>query len=477
MDCSEVRARVLFYRAKEALKKQLSRQGVNKGMLIMCLGLFGKVTAPAEAVESAASVTAASTQVGLTTVVMANIAPIATLGAIVAIAVGLAASSNRPAPENASVLAPRQIHSLHFTTQLENTGPEAENSLTKGAYEQWFYLPDGLDGPMFFRMQRWNAKQTERLCAWLQDAQANYYYASGDNKVYINNYRVFWSNLRVRRLPSDDAEFTAFLDLVEGDMGDVVYTRDPETGMLATAVDYRFADAYGFRTDYDYDTLDAEAFGVDWHADAPRVDERDAMHQRGWTYFRASGRIGNRSISGSGRIPFFYEPSRQYPAWLSLQVGDDTEFIDCADGALIRSANGDVVARYPSGTFFEGLARPWVGMHTLDTVRRDAVKRRIRFATAPLRDDRYATVTLRPEGARLTSLAYTIDTETDVVDRIEFEVNYRPAGAIDFSYLQDINGTQQDFAAPVVSSGPVAAQEKASDTLWLILLAQNKPGS
>ncbi len=477
MDCSEVRARVLFYRAKEALKKRLSRQGIGKGMLVACLGVFGKITAPAEAAESAAAVTAASTQVGLTTVVMANIAPIAALAAVIAIAVGLAASSNSPAPGNAPAPTPRQIHSLHFTTQLEYTGPEAKNSLTKGAYEQWFYFPDDVDGPLFFRMQRWNAAQTERLCAWLQDAHANYYYASDQNKVYINNHRVFWSSLRVRRLPSDDAEFTAFLDLAEGDIGDVVHTRDPETGILASAIDYRFKDAYGFRTDYKYDTLDAETFSADWHSDVPRVDERDAMHKRGWTYFRVSGQIGNRTISGSGRIPFFYGPAQQYPAWLSLQVGDDIELVDCDDGAAIRSAGGDVVATYPAGSFLEGLTRPWMGMHTLDTVRRDAVRRRIRFMTAPLKDARYTTLTLRPEGTQLTKLIYEIDTETDVIDRIEFEINYQPAGELRFSYLQEIDDAQQGFDPPQAPSGPATMRRKATDTLWLISLAQNELSS
>ncbi|MBN1510295.1 MAG: sigma-70 family RNA polymerase sigma factor [Sedimentisphaerales bacterium] len=474
MDCSEVRARVLFYRAKEALKKQLSRQGVNKSMLIMCLGLFGKVTAPAEAAESAATVTTASTQVGLTTVVMANIAPIATLGAIVAIAVGLAASSNRAAPESAFVAAPPQIHSLHFTTQLENSGLEAENSQSKGAYEQWFYFPDGLDGPMLFRMQRWDPKQTERLCAWLQDMHANYYYSSGEHKVHIYNYRVFWSSLRVRRLPSDDAEFTAFLDRVEGDLGNVVHTRDPETGMLADTVDNRFADARGFRTKYEYNTLNSGPFGDNWHSDAPRVDERDAMHKRGWTYFRVSGRIGKQTVSGVGRMPFFSGPAREYPAWFKLRVGDDLEVLDCTNGALVRTTEGDVIVSYPAGTFLEGLARPWMGMHTLDTVRRDAVTRRIRFMTAPLKDDRYTTVTLRPRGTRLTELVYDIDVETDVIDRIEFEINYQPGGEMVFSYLQDIDGAGQEFDPPVSLSSPVATQKKGLDKLWLISLVQNE---
>ncbi|MBN1360837.1 MAG: sigma-70 family RNA polymerase sigma factor [Sedimentisphaerales bacterium] len=477
MDCSEVRARVLFYRAKEALKKQLTRQGIGKGMLVACLGLFGKVTAPADAAEGATAVTAASTHVALSTVVAANTIPIAALVATVAIAVGLSVSNPASAPPaDATAPPPRQIRNLHFTTQLQNTGPEAENSLTKGAYEQWFQFPEGLDGPMLFRMQRWNADQTERLCAWLQDAQTNCYFSSGENKIYLNNYRVFWSSLRVRRLPTDDAAFTEFLDHVEGDLGDVVYTRDAETGMLASALDYRFIDAYAFRTEFEYNVPDAMPCEANWHADAVRVDERDAMHKRGWTYLRLSGRIGNRAITGTGRIPFFYALAQGHPAWLRLRIGDDPELVDCSDGAWTCSANGNPIATYPSGTFLEGLARPWMGMHTLDTVRRDAVRRRIRFTTAPLDDQARATVTLRPEGLQLTSLTYTIDTETDVIERIEFEINYQPAGEMVFTWLQDIPGVEQDFPAPQAPSALPTVQKQTLEALWLILLAQNELG-
>ncbi len=474
MDCSEVRARVLFYRAKEALRKQLSRQGISKSMLVTCLGLFGKITAPSEAAESAATVTASSTQVSLTTVFVAHAGPLAALAAVIVLAVGLSATREAPAPPaQTEETAPPQIQNLHFTTQLEYTGPEAENSLSKGAYEQWFRFPEGLDGPMFFRMQRWNAHQTESLCAWLQDAQANYYYESGSRQIYLHNYRVFWSSLRVRRLPTDGAEFTAFLDLAEGDMGNVVYTRDGETGRLARAIDYRFTDAYGFRTDFEYDPCGPEAFDASWHADAPRIDQRDTMHKRGWTYVRLSGRIGRHTISGTSRVPFLYGPAQQHPAWLSLRIGDDLLLTDSADGASVCMVDGDLVATYPAGTFMEGLARPWMGMHTLDTVRRDAVRRRIRFTTKALQEKPYIAVTLRPEGAQLTKLTYTVDSETDVIDRIEFELNYQPGGEVVFTWLQDIDGAEPDFPPPPPLAAPDAKRSRPLDTLWLIALAQN----
>jgi RNA polymerase sigma-70 factor (ECF subfamily) len=64
MDCSEIKARVLFYRAKMALKKQLSLHGFSKAYLLVALALFGLLTTPSKAAAAAGSVTTASLEVG-----------------------------------------------------------------------------------------------------------------------------------------------------------------------------------------------------------------------------------------------------------------------------------------------------------------------------------------------------------------------------------------------------------------------------
>jgi RNA polymerase sigma-70 factor (ECF subfamily) len=63
MGCKELRARVLFFRAKRSLHRQLTRRGFSKGLLLTALGLFGVLTTPAEA-PAAGTVTAASLQTG-----------------------------------------------------------------------------------------------------------------------------------------------------------------------------------------------------------------------------------------------------------------------------------------------------------------------------------------------------------------------------------------------------------------------------
>jgi RNA polymerase sigma-70 factor (ECF subfamily) len=63
MDCTEVRARVLFFHARHSLKQQLAHRGFHKGLLLTALGLFGLMTASTKA-ASTTTVTAASMEVG-----------------------------------------------------------------------------------------------------------------------------------------------------------------------------------------------------------------------------------------------------------------------------------------------------------------------------------------------------------------------------------------------------------------------------
>jgi RNA polymerase sigma-70 factor (ECF subfamily) len=64
LGCKELRARVLFFRAKYLLKKQLSRRGFGKELLLASLVLFGLMTSSTKAASTAGAVTAASLDVG-----------------------------------------------------------------------------------------------------------------------------------------------------------------------------------------------------------------------------------------------------------------------------------------------------------------------------------------------------------------------------------------------------------------------------
>jgi len=66
MDCKELRARVLFFRARNALRRHLSRNGFSKENLLTGLGLFGILTLSSKATSTAFSVNTASLNVGFT---------------------------------------------------------------------------------------------------------------------------------------------------------------------------------------------------------------------------------------------------------------------------------------------------------------------------------------------------------------------------------------------------------------------------
>ncbi|MHC4157647.1 MAG: RNA polymerase sigma factor [Planctomycetota bacterium] len=63
--CKELRARVLFFRARHSLGWQLSHRGFGRQLLLIALGLLGLMTAPTEATAATTTtVTAASLEVG-----------------------------------------------------------------------------------------------------------------------------------------------------------------------------------------------------------------------------------------------------------------------------------------------------------------------------------------------------------------------------------------------------------------------------
>ena len=476
MNCSEVKARVLFYRAKEALKKQLDRQGVKKGMLVMCLGLFGKITAPADATPATVTVAAGSMNAGLTAALLANLTIKTVVFIVGAITLGTATVGTVSRLSQPALTPRQEVTTLHFTTQLRFSGPGASSSLSKGAYEQWFRFPDGVDGPMFFRTQRWDPQQKNRLCAWLQNGEANYYFESGAKKLYLSNDRVYWSCLKVRRLPTDDAEFTNFLASVEGSDPKLTYQRNRRSGLLLAAVDDRFADARHFRTTYEYNAVEPNAFEPNWPAGTPVVDNRDEMHRRGWTFFTVGGRLGDRAVSGRGRVPFVYDASKEHPAWMTLEAGQ-IRIVDGSEIARVENTGGGVPIFYPGGSFFAGLARPWMGLHCVDTVRRDAVEQRIAFETRKATRGGLATVTLtHASGTTIIGLTYVLDMDADVIDEIRFAINRRPAGALRFSYLQEIDAVADQFVEPERPrelSTPVA---ESPGLMWLIDLALGRLG-
>ena len=453
LGCSEFSTRMLFLRAKRALQRELSRNGFGKASLLTALVVFGKMTAPSKAAAAKISITAAMTKVGL----LAEAAVLATSKTAVA---SLAAAGVITA---GTIVAPSILpkHEMSRTTDVV-----AQFGIKSEAPEQhWQYFPDGPGGAIILRAKSGPAGDTYRR-EILQNEYANYEYYK--NTAYINNHRMYAADLSVPILPPDDPATVEFLrQVVPGsrEIGQVVkkdkclmvsYSRNGGISSKPEAVPQPTA-------------LQEPVFLHDWTA--TEVDHRDEMHERGWTYFRIRGHLNKQEVFGSGRIPFVYATSREKSPWLKLRVGDDITIVDTYSRANVSEDSSDDPSVYRGGSFFKGLARPWMGMHTIDTVRRDAAEASIWFETRYLADDRFAEVEMDCEGVKVV---YKIDLLTDVIDEITFTTDQGEAGNLNFSYLQSIEGTDRstEFSRPDIP-GRGTYPKANPGLLWLVHLVED----
>lgn len=435
MECSEFNARMLFVRAKRALAKQLSRRGFGKGSLLMALTLFGQMTAPSEAAAAQISVTAATTKVGVTASVAAMAASKATVVSLATAGVLAVGTMAIPSKTDMAVVTSeeRLPGSSQVATQAVQANADAE--------EHWYYFPSHTKGAVLMKLMAADSQGKHPYCRYFQDERANYYFDSRRNTIYTNNYRRWHANLAVQRLPTDSPDLSEFLSQFEGQQEPMEYVRLNGDGLLVTVKNHT-------QTIYPYDVLDEEFFRYNWPTGAKTVDNRDAMHKQGWTYFRVSGQVGGEDVSGVGRVPFVYAACGEHWPWLRIYI-DGEEFIDAGSGRL-----------------FKGLARPWLGLHTIDTVRRDAVEAGLWFETQLLQGSGKAEVTVIYDGGKLV---YTIDMECDLIDRIIFSSS-EGEGELVFTYLQEIDEFSDEFTAPRRRSYQARA---GPGILWLIDLATN----
>jgi len=471
MGCSEFSTRMLFLRAKRALQRELSRNGFGKGSLLAALVLFGKITAPSEAAVAQVAITAATTKVGLlagivglattkTAIVSLTAAGALTAGTIITTSGPWKQDSEGPRPSPASSQA------------IEQFGQSSN-----GNEEYWYYFPQGPDKPMMLRAKS-GAVGDRSYWEILQNDRANYFYHN--DRVFINNHRMCNSDLSVLKVPTDDPKLTDFLCQVEASTKPMNHISATGKGLLVIAARSRAEDDNpqldrGPWVIRHYNVLEEDYFQSDWPATTKIVDNRDVMHRRGWTYFRVTGQVSGQNVSGTGRIPFVYLASGRYSPWLKLQVGSLTIVDTYREAYLCRVAKpADQIETYQGGSFFKGLARPWMGLHTIDTVRRDAAEQRIWFETKPATGgpgSQLAQVQLVYKGLRLV---YSIDLETDVIEEITFFNDQDQTGNLKFSYLQSIDKVSEEFVPPDrPRQSPIGGAPKGSPgLLWLVHLVE-----
>ena len=480
MNCSELNVRMLFHRAKKALHKHLSRSGLSGEFLLSALVLFGKMTAPSEAAAAQISITSATLKVGL----MAGAAGVigsktASVG-LKAVAVSVAAAGGLTIGNMAgSALSDKAIPWAEQTInsvreKLAETGKPAPAAESNNK-DCWYYYPANANGPVMMRIVEYDRQGQQSRC-WVQDERANYCFDRNNYVISINNYRAWNEDLSVWRLPTDKTQMREFLSTVEGGKEAAGYVPCEGNGSLVI-VRQNGANASPQVINH-HNVSDEEYFQYDWPSGAKIIDNRDVMHKRGWTYFRITGEAGGEKVTGTGRIPFVYAAWGENKPWLKLKIGNKTEIVSSAGGTCVRDVGGWVIASYPAESLFKGLARPWLGLHTIDAVRRDAAEEEMRFETkyAP-GEQRRANVVLteRAENNDIV-LNYIIDMEKDVIEKITFSVNSGSnvrTGELKFSYLEDVESAGDEFAEPG-GKGCKGLQQRGAGTAWLLELAQGR---
>jgi RNA polymerase sigma factor (sigma-70 family) len=460
MGCSEFAAMMLFHRAKKSLGRQLARHGYGKGLLLPALVLFGKLTASSEAAAAQISVCAAVTEggllVGLAGLATSKIA-IVSLGAAGALAVGMVVSTLTPE-------TPGVGSAQESVPSVLSTDSGTQTSTRSGEY--WHYFPEGPSGPMMMRVtSEADGPQSEFQC--LQNDRANY--TAHDHTIHINNQRMFADDLTVLQLPTDSAKLAGFISRVQGHGEAMDYVPGRGRNLLIVARYDSQQGTHHAQVANHSNVLDERYFLPDWPAGVKMVDNRDAMHKRGWTYFRVTGRIAGQSISGVGRLPFVYATSKSFSPWLKLKMADGSKIVDNGTGACVYDPSGKIIVRYKAGSFFKGLARPWMGLHTIDVVRRDAAEQEVWFETKPVPGREQVEVTL---DCKPVILVYTINIETDVVETITFSARDGSEGELRFSYLQDIDDAGNEFDQPRIGRNHSARQDSPG-MLWLVKLIKN----
>ncbi len=457
MGCTEFGAQALFYRAKKSLAKKLSRHGLGKQYLLAALVLFGKMTATSEAAVAKVSVTAAALEVSTAASVTATVTSktaVMSLAAVGLIAGGAAAIKVGTAETALGPTNPPSVEALRHNSE-------------SGTEQCWYFFPEGPGKSVMTRLVTSNATGRSTYCQLLQNQHANYYY--DEDTVYINNYNMYNSGLSVRRLPTDSEDLTQFISEVEGARADMEYVTGRGKGLLVVSRRSSDEGKRIWRIDKHFNVLEEEYFQFDWPASATVIDNRDPMHKRGWTYFRISGQANGEPIEGIGRVPFIYATSKRFSPWIELGLPDGLRLIDDGGRACELDGGENVIACYEGGSFFKGLGRPWVGLHAIDTIRRDAAEQRISFATRGIPSRGRAEIVLTCEAAKFV---YTIVLETDVVEKITVTRKDGGRAELIFSYLWAIEDVTDQFKPPKTRSSRQTQQESPG-ILWLAALADD----
>jgi len=455
LECRKFKARARFAKAKRALGRNLAESGLGKASLLGALIIYGKLTATSKASGMATTVTAASLEAGFLPSVAAVTTARAALVAVAAVGVSAAATSlvidgpggdKRLSTAGASPI----VSSLRAQDSQANL-------------QHWYYYPPGFQDAVLLQI-RDAADRRQPQWRWFQNEEGNY--SCSGRTVYRTNAHYYAPNLATLRLPTDSAALSAFLDQVESRTSSMDPVPPTQKGLLVVAGVNDEGPFTHARTDYDI--TDEQAFQNPWQHDVRITDRRDAVHQQGWAHLRIAGQMKDRAVTGIGCIPLVLAKRRTMSPWVRLVVEDSVILEDDSMAAVVRDRSGHIRHRFAGGMFLEGLPRPWEGLHTIDTVRRDAAERRLRFVTRLGAGDQQANVAVMHRDMKLV---YGIDLDRDIVRSIALYEGESQVGQLRLEYIEDLN-TEEDLVHEPESAHRRRPRQRRSDALWLFDLVQ-----
>ncbi len=447
---SEFRARALFVRAKRALGKGLARKGYGKSSLLGALLVFGKLTATSEASLAQVSVSTTTVEVGLLPVLSVLFTQKATL-------LTLAAAGTVSALGPVMMPSPVPDVPMAYSAAVQRSqGP---------THRHWFYYPPGSVNTVWIQVRSVD-KNGNTTPLWLQNEHANFR-RRGDS-VQICNAHLWQQDGSVMRLPTDGPTLTTFLDRMEGRSGGPVHpVRLGRDGLLATR---EAQGPWGILPDFD--ATDQRCYNDPWPAQLPIVDQRDALHKRGWTHFTIKGDLRGYAITGAGRIPLVPAQTQAHGPWIRMHIDPQGILTDNGGTCLLTDAQGRVTRRFRGGTCFSGLMRPWQGLHTIDTIRRDAALAQIPFETEWTAQGTRAMIYVR---CRAVEITYDIDMLRDLISEIRFTWPDGSEGLLRFSYGQRLGRTEAN-AIESPARPKRRSRGRAPGITWLVRLAEGTLG-
>ena len=417
MDRSEFGARMLFVRAKNALKKKLAKNGLTKAALPTALIVFGKLTSDSQA--AAVEISSAALKAGSAATIAANLTATSAVIKLAAACLAISTASymlsagtssqNSVGPSYSQVPA----HMLCVMASPQNTT------------EKWYSYPQGETGPFLSRFTARDSQTGHTIAQWFRTASGNYFYDRANETVYLVNHNYYNNDYSIITLPTDSHQMTSALNTMYGTQDSFDdYIKYSGTGLFyLKGVDLK-GQPYT-QAGIHQNIPKEEYFNLTWAKTARLEDLRDDIHKLGYAGFTVSGQINQKQVNGRGVIPFTIESYRNNTPWLYMSV-----------------ANTDYYAN--ASSFPSDLARPWFGLHTIDSIRRNAA---LNSASSLIKNDNQSiAISIQYENWQII---YSVKPDRDLIDSIKLvDSNGLEFGNLIFNYSTEAIVKPADTKSP-----------------------------